>query len=69
MASKIFCCCCEASEEPSTTVGSYNPRTSQQHHPRTFDLNENAHKNSRQKRHPQHSFNNRTVKAGTLARP
>ncbi|XP_073086470.1 testis-expressed protein 53 [Manis javanica] len=35
MGSNI-CCCCQAGEGPSTPVGSYSPRTSQQQEPWPF---------------------------------
>nr|KAF6487849.1 testis expressed 53 [Rousettus aegyptiacus] len=69
MASKIFCCCCQADEGASPTGSSYNQRMSQQHHPRAFDLNANSHKNSLQKRYPHQSTNNRGMKTCTYGRP
>ena len=36
MASKIFCCCCKASESTLNTADCHSPRNSQQEHPRTF---------------------------------
>ncbi|KAF6127670.1 testis expressed 53 [Phyllostomus discolor] len=68
MASKIFCCCCPAGEGPSTTTNTYNPRMSQEHRPRTFDLN-TSRQNSRQRRHPPHYSVNGVLKACTLASP
>ncbi|XP_070108120.1 testis-expressed protein 53 [Equus caballus] len=67
MASKIFCCCCQASEGPPTTVRS--PRASHQPQPRVFNVNRDSCKNNLQKRHPHHPSNNRVVKGCMLGRP
>ncbi|KAF3821139.1 hypothetical protein GH733_011292 [Mirounga leonina] len=82
MASKIFCCCCQAGEGSSTTV-SRSPRMSQQHQPRSFsslyrgstfsftlsDLNTDSRKNGFQKRYAHHPANNWIPKGCTLGRP
>ncbi|CAK6433658.1 unnamed protein product [Pipistrellus nathusii] len=67
MGSKFFCCCCPASDEPPSTVYPYDAGTSQQYHPRTFDLSSGPHRNSEQRRCPHP--NNKKMKACTAARP
>ncbi|XP_025743719.1 testis-expressed protein 53 [Callorhinus ursinus] len=69
MASKIFCCCCPASEGSSTTAVSRSPRISQQHQPRSFNLNTDSRKNGFQKRYAHHPANNWILNRCTLGRP
>uniref|UniRef100_A0A8C3WXY0 Uncharacterized protein n=1 Tax=Catagonus wagneri TaxID=51154 RepID=A0A8C3WXY0_9CETA len=69
MASKIFCCCCYPCEGSSTTVGSHNKTTCQEHHTRTLSLNTDPHKDNTQKRHPHHHPNMLAMKVCQLGRP
>ncbi|KAF6328232.1 testis expressed 53 [Rhinolophus ferrumequinum] len=69
MASKIFCCCCRASEGPSDTVRSYTPRNPQQYQPQSFDLNPDFCQDNLQHRHPHYSSNTRRMKICTHVRP
>uniref|UniRef100_A0A2K6GK10 Testis expressed 53 n=1 Tax=Propithecus coquereli TaxID=379532 RepID=A0A2K6GK10_PROCO len=70
MVAKIFCCCCKADEGPPTTVGSRNPRMSQQQHPRSLSLNKNSHRNSMPRKRPGLPADNRAMlKVFNLGRP